>query len=252
MATQEHTVRAYDEELKHLHEDILRMGGLAEAQFAAAIQTVAKRDSELAAATVKDDSKIDALNTVIDNRVVRMLALRQPMAGDLREIVSSLKIASDIERMGDYAANIAKRSIAMAELRPVKPISAIPRMGRLVQRLIKDVLDAYGERNTEKAVTVWSRDEEVDDMYNSLFRETLTYMMEDPRNITPSTHLLFVAKNIERIGDHATNIAETIYFVVHGKRIGESRPKGDSSSFIVLTPEDRATDKDNGKDKTGL
>jgi phosphate transport system protein len=120
----------------------------------------------------------------------------------------------------------------MAELRPVKPISAIPRMGRLVQRLIKDVLDAYGERNTEKAVTVWSRDEEVDDMYNSLFRETLTYMMEDPRNITPSTHLLFVAKNIERIG--------------------ESRPKGDSSSFIVLTPEDRATDKDNGKDKTGL
>jgi phosphate transport system protein len=248
MASPEHTVRSYDEELKHLHEDILRMGGLAEAQFAAAIQTVAKRDTELAATTVKDDAKIDELNTVIDNRVVRMLALRQPMAGDLREIVSSLKIASDIERMGDYAANIAKRSIAMAELRPIKPVSAIPRMGRLVQRLIKEVLDAYAERNTEKAVAVWARDEEVDDMYNSLFRETLTYMMEDPRNITPSTHLLFVAKNIERIGDHATNIAETIYFVVNGKRISESRPKGDSSSFIVLTPDDRRV----GEDKTEI
>ncbi len=238
--------KSYDEELKHLHEDILRMGGLAEAQFSAAIQTVAKRDTDLAATTVKEDTKIDELNTVIDNRVVRMLALRQPMAGDLREIVSSLKIASDIERMGDYAANIAKRSIAMAELRPIKPVNAIPRMGRLVQRLIKEVLDAYAERNTEKAVAVWARDEEVDDMYNSLFRETLTYMMEDPRNITPSTHLLFVAKNIERIGDHATNIAETIYFVVNGKRISESRPKGDSSSFIVLTPDDRRA----GEDKT--
>ena len=128
----------------------------------------------------------------------------------------------------------------MAELRPIKPISGIPRMGRLVQRLIKDVLDAYVERDAEKAMTVWARDEEVDEMYTSLFRELLTYMMEDPRNITPCTHLLFIAKNIERIGDHATNIAETIYFLVHGKPlIDASRPKGDSSSFMVLTPEDR-------------
>ena len=238
MAKVDHTVKSYDEELSSLHEDILRMGGIAEAQFAAAIQAVAKRDPEIAANTVRGDAKVDELNSIIDSRVVRMLALRQPMATDLREIVSSLKISSDIERIGDYSANIAKRAIAIAEMRPVRPISAIPRMGVLVQRLIKDVLDAYNERNAEKAVGVWARDEEVDDMYNSLFRETLTYMMEDPRNITPCTHLLFVAKNIERIGDHATNVAETIYFVVNGKRISENRPKGDSSSFIVMTPQD--------------
>jgi phosphate transport system protein len=248
MAKADHTVKSYDEELTHLHEDILHMGGFAEAQFAAAIQAVAKRDPDLAAETVRGDAKIDDLNAVIDSRVVRMLALRQPMATDLRQIISSLKIAVDIERIGDYSANIAKRAIAIAEMRPARPISSIPRMGVLVQRLIKDVLDAYNHRDAEKAMKVWLRDEEVDDMYNSLFRETLTYMMEDPRNITPSTHLLFVAKNIERIGDHATNIAETIYFVVNGKRISESRPKGDSSSFIVMTPDDRRV----GDDKTEI
>ena len=238
MAKSDHTVKSYDEELTSLHEDILRMGGIAESQFAAAMQAIAKRDPNIAAETVRGDTKIDELNHIIDQRVVRMLALRQPMATDLREIVSSLKIAADIERIGDYSANIAKRAIAIAEMRPVRPITGIPRMGVLVRRLIKDVVDAYNNRDAELAMKVWARDEEVDDMYNSLFRETLTYMMEDPRNITPCTHLLFVAKNIERIGDHATNVAETIYFVVHGKRIGETRPKGDSSSFIVMAPQD--------------
>lgn len=247
MAMSDHTVKSYDEELKQLHEDILRMGGIAESQFASAMQAVSKRDADIAAETVRGDNKIDELNHVIDKRVVHMLALRQPMASDLREIVSSLKIAVDIERIGDYSANIAKRAIAMAELRPIKPISGIPRMGLLVQRLIKDVLDAYNGRDAEMAMKVWARDEEVDDMYNSLFRETLTYMMEDPRNITPCTHLLFIAKNIERIGDHATNIAETVYFVVHGTRIDANRPKGDSSSFIVLTPDDRAAGPAKGK-----
>ena len=238
MANSDHTVKSYDEELTSLHEDILRMGGIAESQFAAAMQAIAKRDPNIAAETVRGDTKIDELNLIIDQRVVRMLALRQPMATDLREIVSSLKIAADIERIGDYSANIAKRAIAIAEMRPVRPISGIPRMGVLVQRLIKDVIDAYNNRDADKAMKVWARDEEVDDMYNSLFRETLTYMMEDPRNITPCTHLLFVAKNIERIGDHATNVAETIYFVAHGKRIDETRPKGDSSSFIVMAQQD--------------
>jgi phosphate transport system protein len=242
MAKADHTVKSYDEELSHLHEDILRMGGFAEAQFATAIQAVAKRDPDIAAQTVRNDSKIDELNHIVDQRVVRMLALRQPMATDLREIISSLKIAADIERIGDYSANIAKRAIAIAEMRPVRPTNTIPRMGVLVQRLIKDVFDAYNNRDTEKALRVWARDEEVDDMYNSLFRETLTYMMEDPRNITACTHLLFVAKNIERIGDHATNIAETIYFVVTGKRMSEARPKGDSSSFIVMTPNEGGKD----------
>lgn len=224
----DHTVKSYDDELKNLNEDILRMGGIAEAQFASAIQSVTKRDADVAALTVKGDVKLDELNIIIDQCAVRMLALRQPLASDLREIISTLKIATDIERMGDYAANIAKRSIAIAEMRPVKSLASIPRMGRLVQHLIKDVLDAYNERNSDKAKQVWLRDEEVDDAYNALFRETLTYMMEDPRNITPGTHLLFVAKNIERIGDHATNIAEKIYFIVNGKTLNEPRPKGDS------------------------
>ena len=236
----DHTVKSYDDELKNLHEDILRMGGIAEAQFASAIQALTKRDADVAALIVKGDVKLDELNIIIDQRALRMLALRQPMASYLREIISSLKIAADIERMGDYAANIAKRSIAIAEMRPVKPLSSIPRMGRLVQHLIKDVLDAYNERNPDKAKQVWLRDEEVDDAYNALFRETLTYMMEDPRNITPCTHLLFVAKNIERIGDHATNIAETIYFIVNGTTLNETRPKGDSSSFLVVNPEGEA------------
>ena len=240
MTKSDHIVKSYDEELSSLHEDILRMGGIAESQFASAMQAIAKRDPNIAAEIVRDDAKIDELNHIVDQRVVRMLALRQPMATDLREIVSSLKIAADIERIGDYSANIAKRAIAIAEMRPVRPITGISRMGVLVQRLIKDVVDAYNTRDAEKAMNVWARDEEVDDMYNSLFRETLTYMMEDPRNITPCTHLLFVAKNIERIGDHATNVAETLYFVVHGTRISANRPKGDASSFLVMTPRDGA------------
>jgi len=238
--TSEHIVKSYDEELKQLKEAILTLGGLAESQVAAALQAVTQRDSDLAAKTVRGDAKIDDMESQIDQLTIRMLALRQPMAADLREIISSLRIASDLERIGDYAANMAKRSIAIAEMRPVKPVASIPRMGRLVQRLIKDVLDAYNERDADKAKAVWLRDEEVDDAYNALFREILTYMMEDPRNITPCTHLLFVAKNIERIGDHATNIAETIYFIVHGKTLDESRPKGDSSSFMVVNPGDDA------------
>jgi phosphate transport system protein len=229
----EHTVKSFDEQLRRLNEIILRMGGLAEAALSAAIQAVTKRDVDLAAEIVRDDAKIDELNREVDELAVRLLALRQPMANDLREIVAALRISADIERIGDYAANIAKRAIAMSEMRPSRSLPGIARMGRLAQRLIKEVLDAYAEKNPEKAVTVWARDEEIDDAYNSLFRETLTYMMEDARAITPSTHLLFIAKNIERIGDHATNVAETIYFMVKGKPLTENRPKGDMSSFVT-------------------
>ena len=230
----EHTVKSFDEQLRRLNEIILRMGGLAEAALSAAIQAVTKRDVDLAAEIVRDDAKIDELNREVDELAVRLLALRQPMANDLREIVAALRISADVERIGDYAANIAKRAIAMSEMRPSRSLPGIARMGRLAQRLIKEVLDAYAEKNPEKAVTVWARDEEIDDAYNSLFRETLTYMMEDARAITPSTHLLFIAKNIERIGDHATNVAETIYFMVKGKPLTENRPKGDMSSFVAL------------------
>jgi len=167
---------------------------------------------------------------------VRLLALRQPMAQDLREIVSALKVSADLERIGDYAANIAKRSLALAQVPVVRPAAGIPRMGRLVETILKEVLDAYIERDVDKAIAAWERDEELDDLYTSLFREVLTYMMEDPRNITPCTHLLFMAKNLERIGDHATNIAEIIHFLVVGTPLTVLRPKNDGSSFAVVSP----------------
>ena len=159
----EHTVKSFDEQLRRLNEIILRMGGLAEAALSAAIQAVTKRDVELAAEVVRDDAKIDELNREVDELAVRLLALRQPMANDLREIVAALRISADVERIGDYAANIAKRAIAMAEMRPSRSVPAISRMGRLAQRLIKEVLDAYAEKNPEKAVAVWARDEEIDE-----------------------------------------------------------------------------------------
>ena len=163
--------------------------------------------------------------------------MRQPLAEDLRRVVGALKISADLERIGDYAANISKRAVALNQLPPARPAAGIPRMGKMVQQILKEVLDAYVEQDAEKALLVWRRDEEVDEMYTSLFRELLTYMMEDPRNITPCTHLLFMAKNIERIGDHATNIAETLYYQVTGRPLTAERPKGDTSAFTVIEPE---------------
>ena len=243
----EHIVKSFDSELKRLSQVIAEMGGLAEAQLQRAIEALAQRDAEAAAQVVQDDARIDALEHEIGNMTVRMLALRQPMAKDLREVVAALKISSDLERIGDYATNVAKRAIALSRSPAVKPAHAIPRMGRLVQPLIKDILDAYVEHDADKAVEAWRRDEEVDEMYTSLFRELLTYMMEDSRNIGPSIHLLFIAKNIERIGDHATNIAETVHFLVLGRPIEATRPKGDSTSYAVVAPPVGGTDaKDPG------
>ena len=235
-AGSEHIVKSFDEELKHLNQVIAQMGGLAEAQLQMAIEALARRDADSAKEVVQHDARINSLEGEIDVLTVRVLALRQPMAQDLREVVAALKISSDIERIGDYAANVAKRTLALVQMPSVQPVHAIPRMGRLVQEQFKEVLDAYVDRDSAKAIRVWERDEEVDEMYTSLFRELLTYMMEDPRNITPCTHLLFIAKNIERIGDHATNIAETVYFLVHGKPLEGARPKGDNSNFAVVTP----------------
>jgi len=232
----EHTVRAFDEQLKQLKNLIVQMGGLAEAELENAMLALTRRDTALAQATVGSDSRLDQLEQEVSALAVRMLALRQPMATDLREIVSALKISSDLERMGDYAANVAKRSIALSQLPAVRAAGSIPRMARLVQVIIKDVLDSYVERDTERAIEAWSRDEEVDEMYTSIFRELLTYMMEDTRTISACTHLLFVAKNIERIGDHATNIAEIVHFLVLGRGIDRVRPKGDTTSFAVVTP----------------
>jgi phosphate transport system protein len=236
----EHIMKSYDEELSRLSKTIVEMGGLAESQLAAAIEAVATRDSELAARVVEGDARVDDLERESDNLAIRILALRQPMARDLREIFAALKIGSDLERICDYAANVAKRSIALAQTPPIQPVYALPRMGTLALALVKDVIDAYVERDADKALDVWRRDEELDEMYSSLFREFLTYMMEDPRNIGACTHLLFMAKNIERIGDHATNIAERLYYLVHGQALTEVRPKGDKSSLEVLAAPDRA------------
>lgn len=227
MAQQDgHTVRSFEDELAQLTNIVVRMGGMAEAQLSGAIQAVVRRDSDLATRVIASDSKIDDMEQEVHAFTVRLLALRQPVAQDLRTIVAALKISADLERVGDYAANVAKRAVVLNQIPPVQPVSAIPAMGRLAQQIINDVLDAYVERDVDKALAVWHRDEDIDSMHTSLFRELITYMMEDPRNITACTHLMFIAKNIERIGDHATNVAETIYFLVKGVALSGSRPRG--------------------------
>ena len=233
----EHTVKSYDEELSHLNNLIARMGGLAEAQLDGALQSLIRRDSTLAGKVIAADTKVDELEQEVHAFTVRLLALRQPVAQDLRAIVGAIKVSGDLERIADYAANAAKRALVLNQLRPVKPVAGIPRLGALVQELVKGVLDAYMEQDVNKAVAVWKQDEEVDDMYTGLFRELITYMMEDPRNITACIHLMFIAKNIERIGDHATNIAENIHFLVEGSPIRDARPKGDTLIPDVLSKE---------------
>jgi phosphate transport system protein len=232
----EHIVKSFDEELQGLKAVVLRMGGLAESQLAGAVEALVRRDSNLAGQVVAGDEAIDEMDRELDEKAMRTLALRQPMANDLREVIAALKISGDLERIGDYAKNVAKRTLALNQLTPHGTARSIPRMAKLVQAIIKDVLDAYANHDPNRAIDVWHRDEEVDEMYTALFRELLTYMMEDPRNITPCTHLLFIAKNIERIGDHATNIAETTHYLSTGKRIQGGRPKGDLSSFQVVRP----------------
>jgi len=227
----DHTVKSYDEELNQMTGTILRMGGIVEQQFSDAITSLIRRDPELAIHVIHEDINVDRLEHETYHQVTRLLALRQPMADDLRLITASLKISGDIERIGDYASNIAKRSSVLSEVEPMKPAEIVPRMAQLVQSMITDVLNAYLEQNEEKARAVWLHDERVDEAYNSAFSEMLTYMMEDPRHITPCTHLLFIAKNIERIGDHVTNIAEMISFVVTGSPIDAERPKGDRTPF---------------------
>jgi phosphate transport system protein len=234
--TPEHIVKSYDEELNRLQHGIAEMGSLAESELQNAVQALVRRNADLGHQIVLDDVRIDELEQHATAQVVRLLALRQPMASDLREIVAALKISSDLERIGDYAANIGKRVVALSQTPPFKLPAALPRMGWLAQQNIRDTLAAYSERNADKALRAWQADEELDETYSSLFRELLTHMMEDPRNIGSCTHLLFIAKNIERIGDHATNIAETIYFMVVGEPIGTARPKGDSTSYMTAPP----------------
>lgn len=234
----QHIVRSFQEELDGLAARIAQMGGLTEAQLAAAIEAVARRDGELAERTVQEDKRVDQMEREIEEHAVRLIALRQPVATDLREAISAIKISTDLERIGDLAKNIAKRAIVLKDFDgSTRLIQGISRMGHLAQAQLKHVLDAYSNREASVAMEVWREDEEIDAMYNSVFRELLTYMMEDPRTIGISTHLLFVAKNIERIGDHATNIAETVSYLVTGEWVNDTRPKSDTTSTTAVKRE---------------
>ncbi|MDO8296243.1 MAG: phosphate signaling complex protein PhoU [Caulobacter sp.] len=228
----EHIVRSYEDELNQLAAEVVRMGGLAEAQVNDSIQAFARRDVPMAQAMIGRDGKLDAMEAEIERAAIRMIALRQPMANDLRRTMAAMKIAMNLERCGDLAKNIGKRTLILAEAEPAGPVTrSIERMGKLVASRLKEVIDAYTASEVDRAVSVWSRDTEVDEHYESLFRELLTYMMGDPRTITAGAHLLFVAKNLERIGDHATNIAEIVHFEITGQEIVSERPKLDT-----LTP----------------
>lgn len=238
MQTLDHTVKSYDAEFERLDEMIAQMGGLAEHGLGHAFDALERRDPQLAEQVIESDAKIDQLEREIDAHVITMIARRQPMADDLRHVMAALKITTDLERIGDLGKNIAKRALAIAGEQHPKPlITGLHHMIELALRQLKDVLDAYSEHNADRALAVWREDKRLDELYNSLFRELLTYMMEDPRNIGISTHLLFGAKNVERVGDHTTNIAETIHFLVRGRPIKDDRPKGDSTSTTLITGE---------------
>lgn len=226
MTDSDHIVKSYDEDLTRLNDTIIEMAKLTEFQIESAIKALMDRNSELAYKIIEDDDIIDDLDQAVDEQTMNLLALRQPMAQDLRNVVSAIKISSDLERIADYATNIARRAVPLIEEETViRPIHAIPRMGDAVIGMIGNVLDAYTRNDAEKAVAVWHSDKEVDEMYVSLFRELLTYMLEDPKHITACTHVLFIAKNIERMGDHVTNICETIYYQVRGEILREDRPR---------------------------
>ncbi len=231
-----HISRSYDQELARLRDLIVQMGGLVEGQLATAVVAVVEDDAEAATRAVEQDPAVDALEREVERFVIRLLALRQPVASDLRQVVAALKMTSDFERIGDYAANLAKRSIVLAQFSLPFKLTGLAAMARLVQENLKLVVDAVQTDDPVKAIQAWQSDPAIDDLYNSIFREVVTYMMEDARSITPCTHLLFVAKNLERIGDHVTNIAENVHYAVTGEPLLESRPKGDSTAFAVVRP----------------
>lgn len=231
-----HIVKSYGAELQRLQAMVTEMGGQVETQVANAANAVVRGDTELATRTVEQDAAVDALETDVEQFVIRLLALRQPMAGDLRQIIAALKTVSALERIGDYAKNVAKRSIVLAQFALPFGLSGVAAMARLVQENLRLVIDAVAESDAAKAEQAWRSDEAIDDLYNSIFRELITYMMEDPRSITPCAHLLFIIKNLERIGDHVTNIAETVHYAVTGERLAEERPKGNSTAFAVVRP----------------
>ena len=232
----EHVVKAYEEQLRRLRDMVSRMGGLAERQVADSVTALIRRDAALAAEVVARDASLDQLEREIEAFCVRLLALRQPMAADLRLIVASMKVSHNLERIGDYARNAAKRSIIVIQQPGLGSMNGFARMAMLVQENLKAAIDSLVTDDAESAKRVWAADAPVDDVYNGIFREMLTFMMEDARNITAATHLLFIAKNLERIGDHATNIAETVHYAALGDSLLDDRPKADNSAYAVVRP----------------
>ena len=236
----DHTTKAFDVDLRELTRMVADMGHLVEQQIADALDALANRDAELGQSAIATDPKVDALQHQIEEKAVLTIARRQPMAIDLREIIGALRIANDLERVGDLAKNIGKRVLPLSDdLHPANLMLGVERIGTLVLERIRQVLDSYTQRKLELALAVWNGDEEIDSTCTAIFRELLTYMMEDARNISSCIDLMFCAKNIERMGDHATNIAETVYYIVEGRPIAEQRPKGDTTTFAAMVAERR-------------
>ena len=217
----EHTLKAFDQDLDRLRALISQMGGLAEHAIGEAMRCLMQRDLDGADRIVQEDVKLDALEVETERQAVQLIALRAPMAGDLRDVVAALKISGVVERIGDYAKNIAKRVPLLENVGSIEPLSLLPEMARIATEMVHNVLDAFVERDADAAVRVCERDQAVDDFYDSIFRTLLTHMMENPHNIGPSAHLLFVAKNLERVGDHATNIAEMVYYAATGDHMAD-------------------------------
>jgi len=234
----DHTAKAFDTDLQEIMRKVAEMGGLAERQITDATRALVERDSELAERVIANDPIIDAMQHEIEEKAILTIARRQPMAIDLREIVGAMRVCNDLERIGDHAKHVGKRVVALdGDFNPQKLIHGVEHMAALVAAQLKQVLDAYASRDLAAALAVWNGDEEVDNLCTSLFRELLTYMMEDPRNITFCMHLMFCAKDFERIGDHATNIAETVYYMIEGRPITDQRPKGDFTTFGAMPPQ---------------
>ncbi len=229
----QHILSAFDHDLEAIQATIMKMGGLVEAAIGDSTRALAEADSELAARVREQDSAIDALEEQVNEKAARVLALRSPAASDLRTVLSVMKISGNLERCGDHAKNIAKRTSTLVQMQlPEGATASIRRMSREVEAMMKDALDAYIQRDAELAEQVRLRDADVDQMYNALFREFLTFMMEDPRNITSCMHLHFIAKNIERMGDHVTSIADQVIYLVHGEMPDDTRPKGDRTPYM--------------------
>ncbi len=227
----EHTVKAFSEELDQLANELARMGGLAENAVRDSITAIIRRDTRLAQEVIERDAAIDAAHRELERGAIRVMALRHPFADDLRQVITAWRISGDLERIGDLARNIARRSLIINQAAPIPLTRGVERMGKIAAGHLKQVLDAWSNRDVRAAIGVWFQDEDIDTHFNSLFRELLTYMMEDPRTISAGAHLLFVAKNIERIGDHCTNIAEMVHFLVTGEEIASERPKADAAAI---------------------